>query len=49
MDSYINSYFMRTNCGRISGSRSKGCKCVFHKIKAIIDLEHCLGLPLSTI
>ena len=34
---------------RIYNSRWKQCKYVFDKNKAIVDLEHRLGLALSTI
>ena len=37
------------NYSRVYESRSNQRKCVFIKNKAIVDLEHRLGLVLSTI
>ena len=37
------------NCGRVYKSRQNRRKCVFDKNEAILDLEHLLGLALSTI
>ena len=43
-----NLVVMGPNCARIYKSRENWGKGVFDKNKAIIDLEHRLGLALST-
>ena len=40
---------MGTNCGRLYKSRRDWRNCVFDENRAIVDLEHCLGLALLTI